>query len=115
MRMACGTHAGASALDAVLIGIQELKEGYECCTQTIQALKNSYEATYQDLKAGQKSIQRVLAERFSQTRQASTITEEELEQVTKSLNCIVVWAYGDPFLEDLLGHPEPDEDMPAWW
>ena len=68
----------------------------------------------QELKAVQQVIQAVVAERLSQTRQASKIKEAELEQVTTSLKCRVVWAEGDPTLESLLG-PQPEEDTAAWW
>ncbi len=71
-------------------------------------------AGIKELQVGQQAIQAVVAERVSQTRQASKITEAELEQVTMSLKCRVVWAEGDPTLESLLGH-QPDEDNAAWW
>ena len=86
-----GVLAGGGSQDAVLTGIQELKAGLE-------------------------GIQAVVAESRSQTRQASNIKETDLEQVTQSLQCCVVWAWGDPTLESLLGpRPRPDEETAAWW
>lgn len=81
-------HAGASSLDAVMSGIE-------------------------DLKADQQALYAILAERVSQTRQASKINEADLEQMMTSLKCLVTWAEGDPSPEDLLG-PKPEEDTAAW-
>ncbi|BDA45765.1 hypothetical protein COCOBI_07-5520 [Coccomyxa sp. Obi] len=67
-------------------------------------------AAIQDLKAGQQLIQAAIAERFSQTRQASKIKLAELEQVTETIKCRVLWASGDPTLDELLG-PPPEEEF----
>ena len=81
------------------------------------ALEAGLKANQQDiqaLKAGQQAIQAVVAERASQTRQASKIKEAELRELKAAQRFGVVWSEEDPPLESLLG-PRPSEDPAIWW